>query len=314
MSKSKQPAGADVSSASGGSTISLYSQPTPAPATPRHGGPIRTHQLRERKERGDKIVALTCYDATFARLIDAAGVEVVLVGDSLGNVVQGQSSTLPVTLDDIVYHTRAVARGLQRAHLVADMPFMTYFSAEVALPNAGRLLAEGGAHAVKLEGGAEIAPVVARLVAAGIPVMGHIGLTPQSVHALGGHRVQGRGASARARLLRDAKALQDAGAYAIVLEGIPRALAADISASLLIPTIGIGAGEGCDGQILVLYDMLGLNPGFAPKFLKLFADLGAEVTQAVASYSQEVKAGTFPGPEHGYEDTTARTAKLKVAQ
>ena len=238
----------------------------------------------------------------------------MLVGDSLGNVVQGQSSTLPVTLDDIIYHTRAVARGLQRAHLVADMPFMTYFSADVALPNAGRLLAEGGAHAVKLEGGAEVAPIVARLVAAGIPVMGHIGLTPQSVHAMGGHRVQGRGASARARLLRDAKALQEAGAYAIVLEGIPRGLAADISASLLIPTIGIGAGEGCDGQILVLYDMLGLNPGFSPKFLKLFAELGAEVGQAIAAYGQEVKACTFPAHEHGYDDASANATKLKVAK
>lgn len=314
MSETKHPGVTDVSSVAGGPTISLYSQPTPAPTAARHSGPIRTHQLRERKERGDKIVALTCYDATFARLIDEAGVEVVLVGDSLGNVVQGQSSTLPVTLDDIVYHTRAVARGLQRAHLVADMPFMTYYNAEVALPNAGRLLAEGGAHAVKLEGGAEIAPTVARLVATGIPVMGHIGLTPQSVHALGGHRVQGRGASARARLLRDAKALQDAGAYAIVLEGIPRGLAADISSSLLIPTIGIGAGEGCDGQILVLYDMLGLNPGFSPKFLKVFADLGMQVGQAVAAYSEEVKAGTFPAAEHGYDDVATRTTKLKVAQ
>ncbi len=275
---------------------------------------VRTHHLQEQKARGDKIVAVTCYDATFARLVDGAGVDVVLVGDSLGNVIQGQGSTLPVTLDDILYHTRAVARGLQRAHLVADMPFMTYWSAEVALPNAGRLLAEGGAHAVKLEGGAEVAGVVARLVAAGIPVMGHIGLTPQSVHALGGHRVQGRGATARARLLRDARALQDAGCYALVLEGIPRRLAAEISAALQIPTIGIGAGEGCDGQILVLYDMLGLNPGFNPKFLKLFANLGDEVARAVGAYRDEVRAGSFPAPEHGYEEEQTRRPALAVAR
>lgn len=275
---------------------------------------VRVPHLRQMKERGTRITAVTCYDATFARLVDASGVDVVLVGDSLGNVVQGQSSTLPVTLDHIVYHTAAVARGLQRAHLVADMPFMTYYSAEVALPNAARLLAEGGAHAVKLEGGSEVAGTVRQLVAAGIPVMGHIGLTPQSVHAMGGHRVQGRGLEAKQRLHADAAALQDAGCYALVLEGIPTRLAAEISASLEIPTIGIGAGEGCDGQILVLYDMLGLNPEFQPKFLKRFAELGAAVKTALAAYGAEVRAGTFPGPEHGYEDPADREPPLKVAR
>ncbi len=266
------------------------------------------------KARGEPIVAVTCYDATFARLVDAADIDVVLVGDSLGNVIQGQSSTLPVTLDDVLYHTRAVARGLTRAHLVADMPFMTYYSPEVALPNAARLLAEGGAHAVKIEGGVEVAHVVARLVAAGVPVMGHVGLTPQSVHALGGHRVQGRGAEARVRILADAKALQAAGCYAIVLEGIPSRLAAEISAALTIPTIGIGAGDGCDGQILVLYDMLGLNPDFQPKFLKRFAEAGTIVTDALRSYGDEVRSHRFPTEAHAYDDPTEREPALKVAR
>ncbi|MEY3011515.1 MAG: hypothetical protein RIT45_250 [Pseudomonadota bacterium] len=301
-----QPLTPTVVPSEGDGGIALYG------AQPR--SQVRVHHLRTMKAKGTKITAVTCYDATFARLVDSAGVDVVLVGDSLGNVVQGQTSTLPVQLDHIVYHSAAVARGLARAHLVADLPFMTYYSAEVALPNAARLLAEGGAHAVKLEGGAEVAPIVARLVQAGVPVMGHIGLTPQSVHAMGGHRVQGRGAEARARLRADALALQEAGCYAIVLEGIPTRLAADISAELTIPTIGIGAGEGCDGQILVLYDMLGLNPDFQPKFLKRFAELGAEVHSALRAYGDEVRAGTFPAPEHGYSDPSEREPPLKVAR
>lgn len=292
--------------------------PTPSESIALYGAQprsqVRVHHLRTMKRKGTKITAVTCYDATFARLVDQSGVDVVLVGDSLGNVVQGQGSTLPVTLDHIVYHTAAVARGLSRAQLVADLPFMTYYSAEVALPNAARLLAEGGAHAVKLEGGAEVAPIVARLVQSGIPVMGHIGLTPQSLHAMGGHRIQGRGTEARARLLADAAALQEAGCYALVLEGIPTRLATEISASLAIPTIGIGAGDGCDGQILVLYDMLGLNPDFQPKFLKRFAQLGAEVRRALAAYGEEVRAGTFPAPEHGYDDPSEREPTLKVAR
>lgn len=267
-------------------------------------GRVRVHHLRDMKTRGQRISAITCYDATFARLVDGAGIEVVLVGDSLGNVIQGQDTTLPVTVDHIVYHSAAVARGLQRAHLVADLPFMSYRNPDLALQNAGRLLAEGGAHAVKLEGGAEMAPTVKALVQAGIPVMGHIGLTPQSVHAMGGHRVQGRGRAARQRLLDDALALQDAGCYAIVLELVPTVLAEEVSQALQIPTIGIGAGAGCDGQILVLYDLLGMNPGFKPKFLKQYAQLHEVIGEALGAYRSEVQAGTFPGPEHGYVDPT----------
>lgn len=266
-------------------------------------GRIRVHHLREMKERGQRISAVTCYDATFARLVDAAGIEVVLVGDSLGNVIQGQETTLPVTVDHIIYHTAAVARGLQRAHLVADMPFMSYRNPDVALHNAGRMLAEGAAHAVKLEGGAEVAETVRQLVQAGIPVMGHIGLTPQSVHAMGGHKVQGRGVSARKRLLADAQALEAAGCYAIVLEAIPAELAADVTAALSIPTIGIGAGVQCDGQILVLYDLLGLDPaGHKPKFVKKFAQLGEAALDALQAYRADVAGGAFPGPEHVYHD------------
>ena len=268
-------------------------------------GRLRVTHLRDMKLRGQRISAVTCYDATFARLVDAAGIEVVLVGDSLGNVIQGHDTTLPVTVDDIVYHSAAVARTLARAHLIADMPFMSYRNPDVALQNAGRMLAEGHAHAVKLEGGAEVAATVEALVSAGIPVMGHIGLTPQSVHAMGGHRIQGRGRAARERLLGDARALEEAGCYALVLEGIPSALAQEITDSLEIPTIGIGAGAGCDGQILVLYDLLGLNPEFQPKFVKKFAKLGEAVVQALGQYRAEVQAGDFPTHEHGYTDPSA---------
>ncbi len=276
-------------------------------------GRIRVHHLREAKERGQRISAVTCYDATFARLVDAAGIEVVLVGDSLGNVIQGQDTTLPVTVDHIVYHTAAVARGLQHAHLVADMPFMSYRNVDVALQSAGRMLAEGGAHAVKLEGGSEVAPIVQALVSAGIPVMGHIGLTPQSVHAMGGHRVQGRGHAARQRLLDAARDLQEAGCYSIVLEAIPADLAAEVTASLEIPTIGIGAGAECDGQILVLYDLLGMNPGFTPKFLKRYADLGSVIGDALRSYRGEVQTGAFPAPEHAYRDPTPVERKRQTS-
>lgn len=276
----------------------------PSPFGPNTGGRVRVHHLREMKAQGHRISAVTCYDATFARLVDGAGLEFVLVGDSLGNVIQGQDTTLPVTVDHIVYHTAAVARGLTRAHLVGDLPFLSYRNVDMALHNAGRLLAEGSAHAVKLEGGAEVAPIVTALVQAGIPVMGHIGLTPQSIHAMGGHRIQGRGRAARERLLHAARALEEAGCYALVLEGIPAALAAEITAALEIPTIGIGAGAGCDGQILVLYDLLGLNPSFKPKFLKRFAELGQAVGDALADYRAEVQAGTFPTAEHAYGDPT----------
>jgi 3-methyl-2-oxobutanoate hydroxymethyltransferase len=285
----------------------LYAMPEPESQGAASQARLRVHHLQEAKQRGQRLTAVTCYDATFARLVDAAGIDIVLVGDSLGNVIQGHASTLPVTVDHIVYHCTAVSRGLQRAHLVADLPFMSYRNPDVALQNAGRMLAEGHAHAVKLEGGAEMAPTVRALVQAGIPVMGHIGLTPQSVHAMGGHRVQGRGRAARQRLLADARALQDAGCYAIVLELVPAALAAEVSQALAIPTIGIGAGAGCDGQILVLYDLLGLNAGFSPKFLKRFAQLHETVTDALQAYRAEVVAGSFPTAAHEFADPTLAT-------
>ena len=292
--------------------VALYSAPSPASGKAQHK--VRLPQLLRMKRKGERITAVTCYDATFARLVDDAGMDVVLVGDSLGNVIQGQDSTLPVTLDDIIYHCRAVGRGLRRAHLVADMPFMTYHRPDLALANAGRLMAEGGAEAVKLEGGVQVAAVVAELVAFGIPVMGHIGLTPQSVHAMGGHRVQGKGSAARERLMADALALQEAGCYSVVLEGIPASLAAELTAALDIPTIGIGAGAGCDGQILVLYDLLGLNPDFKPKFLKRFAELGAATLAALAAYKGEVRDGSFPAPAHCYHDPSETQGNLKVAR
>ncbi len=275
--------------------VAVYATPKPSASSRKQ---VRIQHLRRMKKRGRKIVAVTCYDATFASLVEAAAVDVVLVGDSLGNVVQGQDSTLPVTVEDIIYHTRAVARGLKTPHLVADMPFMSYRNTDLALHNAGRMMAEGKAHAVKLEGGFD--EIARALVSCGIPVMGHVGLTPQSVHALGGHRVQGKTQSARARIRKEALALQDAGCYAIVLEGVPADLAADLSEQLEIPTIGIGAGAACDGQILVLYDMLGLNPDFKPKFLKRFAQLGQQTIDALVSYGQEVRGGEFPAPEHEY--------------
>lgn len=264
--------------------------------------PITVLDLKRAKERREPITMLTAYDATFARLFDEAGIEALLVGDSLGNVIQGHDSTLPVTLDDIIYHTRAVARGARRAHIVADMPFLTYGSSVgEAVTNAGRLLKEGGAHGVKLEGGAEFADTVRAITAIGIPVMGHLGLTPQSVHKLGGYRVQGRGAAGE-QLLHDAMALQEAGAYALVLEMVPRQLAERVTQKLDIPVIGIGAGAGCDGQVLVGYDMLGLNTGFRPRFLKVFDELGVLATDAVSAYIAEVKQRSYPGREHGWDD------------
>jgi 3-methyl-2-oxobutanoate hydroxymethyltransferase len=219
---------------------------------------VTIHTLKEMKQRGEKISMLTAYDATFARLLDEAHVDILLVGDSLGMVIQGHETTLPVTLDEVIYHTRAVARGASRAHIVGDMPFMSYQAGlDQAIENAGRLLKEGGAHSVKLEGGAEHAALIARLTQAGVPVMGHIGLTPQSFHQLGGFKIQGRQQGAAERLIEDAKTLERAGAFSIVLEGIPSEIAEAISAAISIPTIGIGAGVGCDGQVLVIYDLLG---------------------------------------------------------
>lgn len=265
------------------------------------GSKVTIQTLRKMKQAGERITMLTAYDATFARLFDRAAVEVLLVGDSLGMVVQGHPTTLPVTMDQMVYHCAAVARGAERAHVVGDLPFGSYqASADEAVKNAVRLVAEGRAEAVKLEGGAEYAEVIVRIVRAGVPVMGHIGLTPQSVHKLGGYVVQGRGEEKAARLLADAKALEAAGCYAVVLEAIPALLAAEISAALTIPTIGIGAGAGCDGQVLVGYDLLGMNPDFAPRFVKRFADLAGVIGEAVGRYREEVRAGAFPGPEHSF--------------
>jgi 3-methyl-2-oxobutanoate hydroxymethyltransferase len=252
-------------------------------------------KLQQMKDRGERIAVLTAYDATFARLLDGAGADVLLVGDSLGMVIQGHPSTLPVTLDEMVYHCRAVARGVQRAHLVADLPFGSYqVSDDEAVRNAGRLIAEGGAEAVKLEGGAEFAGTVARLVRASIPVMGHLGLTPQSVHRFGGYGVQGRTPVQASRLLKDARALEDAGCYALVLESIPAELAAEVTEQLRIPTIGIGAGPDCGGQVLVSYDLLGLDPDFQPRFVRRFAELGVAARDAATRYVAEVRGGTFP--------------------
>jgi 3-methyl-2-oxobutanoate hydroxymethyltransferase len=253
------------------------------------------------KAAGRRVVVLTCYDATFTRLLEEAGVDLLLVGDSLNQVLAGHETTLSATLDQMIYHAASVRRASRRALVFVDLPFLTYqVSIPATIRNAGRVLQETGAHGVKLEGGRHMAATVRALVERGIPVMGHLGLTPQSVHALGGYRVQGRDAPAAERLLADARVLEDAGACAIVLELLPAELATRISAALTVPTIGIGAGAGCDGQVLVLHDMLGLNEGFNPKFLKRFAELGEAVRSAVRAYATEVRDGRYPGAEHSF--------------
>jgi len=262
---------------------------------------ITAPALLARKLRGPKIAMLTAYDATMARLLDDGGADVLLVGDSLGMVVQGLPNTLPVTIEEICYHGRAVARATHRAHVVGDMPFMSYQSSvERALESAGQMLKTGGFEAVKLEGGQAYAEHVRAIVAAGIPVMGHVGLMPQSVHAMGGFRVQGKGESDAERVLADARAIADAGAYAIVLEGIPSELGQRITESVAIPTIGIGAGPGCDGQVLVCYDFLGMYPSLKPKFVKHFAELGAQIVTATQSYVKEVQDGSFPSAAQSF--------------
>lgn len=259
------------------------------------------------------ITMLTCYDATFARLLDEAGVDMLLVGDSLGMVIKGDDDTLDVSVEEVAYHVKAVARGSKRAHIVGDLPFMSYqVSVEDALRNAGTLI-KAGAHSVKLEGGVHVAETVKRMVAAGIPVVGHIGLVPQSVNAMGGFVVQGRDDESRARILEDARALCEAGAFCIVLEGIPSELAAEITSSVDVPTIGIGAGNACDGQVLVLYDLLGLNPGFKPKFVKHFVPGASVVTDAVRGYIDEVRERTFPDEAHSFSSESPRKGRLKVA-
>src|SRR5436190_18028923 len=249
------------------------------------------------KARGTRLTMLTAYDYTMARILDAAGVDGLLVGDSLGMVVQGQPNSLSVTLDEVLYHTKLVSRGIRRSLLVADMPFMSYQVApQQALENAGRLIKEGGAHAVKVEGGVRSADCIAAITSADIPVMGHIGLTPQSVRRFGGFRVQ----RDEARLMEDALATQEAGAFALVVECVPAELAQKITAAVKIPTIGIGAGAGCDGQILVTHDMLGLFDDFRPKFTKQYVDLSRTILDAVEGYCREVREGSFPGPEHSF--------------
>ena len=251
------------------------------------------------KAAGTRITMLTAYDYPTARLCDLAGVDSLLIGDSLGMVVQGHDTTLGVTLEESLYHTRMVSRATQHALVIADMPFLTFqVGAEAAIANAGRLLAEGGAQAVKLEGGREMAETVRRLSSVGIPVLGHIGLTPQSVHALGGYRIQGRTRSAARRLLDDALALEDAGAFGVVLELVPTEVAQAISQRLQIPTIGIGSGPHCDGQVLVLHDLIGLGEGPGPRHARRYAEVGKAIREAAAGYCADVRAGAYPAPEH----------------
>ena len=253
------------------------------------------------KAEGRRFAMLTAYDYTTALLADRAEIPVLLVGDSLGMVVLGHPTTIPVTLDDVVHHARAVARGAANALLVGDLPFLSYQpSVEMAMVSAGRLLREGGMHAVKLEGAGPVVETVARLTAAGVPVMAHLGLTPQSVHAIGGFRVRGRTAAAAERILTDARELEDAGAFALVLEAVPAAVGRTVTAALRIPTIGIGAGPDCDGQVLVVHDMLGLTTGRTPKFVKRYANLGEQAVAAMRAFAGEVSRGEFPATEHTY--------------
>jgi 3-methyl-2-oxobutanoate hydroxymethyltransferase len=253
------------------------------------------------KQRGEKITCLTAYDYSFARILDAAGVDILLVGDSLGCVVQGHDNTLPVTMDEMIYHTRTVVRGRERALVVGDMPFLSFqVSKEQAIHNAGRFLQEAGAAAVKLEGGVAMHETIEAIVQLGIPVMGHIGLTPQSVHRFGGYKIQGKNKDRREAILNDAMAVQEAGGFAVVLEGMPTDLAKEITERLTIPTIGIGAGMHCDGQVLVIHDMLGLFDDFRPKFVKRYAELKGVMTDAVKNFIAEVRAQKFPGKEHSF--------------
>lgn len=257
--------------------------------------------LKKKKLAGEKVTMLTAYDYSTAKLMDNAGIEMLLVGDSLGNVILGYENTLSVTMEDMIHHTSAVARGAENAMVVADMPFMSYqTSVYDAVVNAGRLIKEGHAHAVKLEGGKSVCPQIRAITEASIPVVAHIGLTPQSVNAFGGFKVQGKDAENAERLIEEAKAVQEAGAFAVVMECVPAKLAEYITSQVSITTIGIGAGAGCDGQVLVYQDMLGMFPDYKPKFVKKFADVGSIMTQAFSDYIKEVKDGTFPAEEHTF--------------
>lgn len=258
-------------------------------------------EIRKMKQRGEKITALTAYDYSFARILDDAGVDILLVGDSVGSVIQGHGTTLPVTMEEMLYHTRAVARGTKRALVVSDMPFLSFqVSIEEAKRNAGRFLQEAGAEAVKVEGGVEMLETIEAIVQIGIPVMGHVGLTPQSIHRFGGYRVQGKERDQREKIVQDAMAVEEAGAFSVVLEGIPLDLAQEITRRLGIPTIGIGAGVHCDGQVLVVHDMLGLFEMYTPKFVKRYADLKGIMAEAVKNFIGEVREGKFPGEEHSF--------------
>ena len=253
------------------------------------------------KVQGEKIAMLTCYDYTMATLLDAAGTDVLLVGDSASNVMAGHETTLPITLDQMIYHAQCVSRGAKRAMVLVDMPFGSYQSdSAIALASAVRIMKETGAHAVKLEGGEEVVESILKITKAGIPVMGHLGLTPQSIHQFGSYGLQGKGEEAAEKLIKEALLLQEAGCFGLVLEKIPAVLAAKVTAALQIPTIGIGAGVNCDGQVLVMQDMLGMNNEFKPKFLRKYADLAGEITRATSAYVQDVKQAQFPSAEESY--------------
>ncbi|MGA9421994.1 MAG: 3-methyl-2-oxobutanoate hydroxymethyltransferase [Rhodanobacteraceae bacterium] len=270
------------------------------PDSAKQSSAITVPHLRELKAKAEKIVVVTAYDASFAAQADAAGIDVLLIGDSLGMVVQGRTSTLPVSVDEMVYHSACVARGSSRALLVADMPFMSFRDPATALATAARLMAEGGASMVKLEGAGWVCDVIRTIAGHGVPVCAHLGLTPQSVHKFGGYRVQARETQTAGRLKADAKAVQDAGAELLVLECVPAALAGEISSDLAIPVIGIGAGAACDGQVLVLYDLLGITPGKRPRFSKDFLAGCGSVAAALGAFARAVRAGEFPGSEHSY--------------
>jgi 3-methyl-2-oxobutanoate hydroxymethyltransferase len=260
--------------------------------------------LRDMKAKGEKIAMLTAYDFLTAQILDQAGIDVILVGDTLAMVFAGHDTTLPITMENMLYHTEIVSRAAQRAMVIGDMPFMSYqVNAEQALINAGRFMKEGRAHAVKLEGGRRMVPTIKKIVGAGIPVMGHIGLTPQSVHKFGGFKLQGRGPEDAQRILESANALEDAGCFAVVLEKIPQQLAKQVTESISIPTIGIGAGPHCDGQVLVIHDMLGIFDKFRPRFVKVYAQIGQMMREACKQYVDEVKANTFPTEEHSYDES-----------
>ena len=272
---------------------------------------VTVPEILRRKNSGEKITALTAYDYNFAKLLDATDLDIILVGDSLGMVSQGQENTLSVTMDNMIYHTRAVKQGAKRALVVSDMPFMSYqVSVEQAVTNAGRLIQDGGASAIKLEGGAIMADRVRTITQVGIPVMGHIGLTPQSVHQFGGYKVQGKNYLDSRKIKQDASDLQSAGIFALVLEGIPSELGEEITSELKIPTIGIGAGAKCDGQILVLHDLLGLNQDFVPKFVKQYAQMADNLKVAVTEFIEEVKTESFPSQEHIYHSKQGRLKQV----